>query len=143
MEKTLGYKKKDVLGKHYTSIVHEDDLEMAEYSFNERRTGKRASTNIELRLKCKDDEYEKKYFDNRLLPISINSFGIYKTANGDDKFIGTYGIARDVTEKKESEKIIHFQAYHDTLTRLPNRTLLKDRLVQAILHAKRNNEKLY
>ena len=142
MEKTLGYKKKDVLGKHYTSIVHEDDLEMAEYSFNERRTGKRASTNIELRLKCKDDEYEKKYFDNRLLPISINSFGIYKTANGDDKFIGTYGIARDVTEKKESEKIIHFQAYHDTLTRLPNRTLLKDRLVQAILHAKRNNEKL-
>ena len=142
MEKTLGYSKKDILGKHYSSIVHEDDLVMAEYTFNERRTGKRASVNVELRLKCKDENSNVKYFDNRLLPITINSFGVYKSTDGDDKFVGTYGIARDISDKKESEKIIHFQAYHDTLTRLPNRTLLNDRLVQAISHAKRNNEKL-
>lgn len=142
MEKTLGYNKSDVIGKHYTSIVHDDDLEMAEYTFNERRTGKRASINVELRLKCKNDKYSSKYFDTRLLPITINSFGIYKSSDGNDKFVGTYGIARDITDKKESEKIIHFQAYHDTLTRLPNRTLLKDRLVQGISHAKRNNNKL-
>lgn len=142
MEKTLGYTKKDILGKHYSSIVHEDDLVMAEYTFNERRTGKRASVNVELRLKCKDENSNAKYFDNRLLPITINSFGVYKSTDNDEQFVGTYGIARDISEKKESEKIIHFQAYHDTLTRLPNRTLLNDRLVQAISHAKRNNEKL-
>ena len=142
MEKTLGYNKKDILGKHYSTIVHDDDLIMAEYTFNERRTGKRASVNVELRLKCKDENVNAKYFDNRILPITINSFGVYKSTEGDEKFVGTYGIARDITEKKESEKIIHFQAYHDTLTRLPNRTLLNDRLVQAISHAKRNNEKL-
>lgn len=142
MEKTLGYSKKDILGKHYSSIVHDDDLVMAEYTFNERRTGKRASVNVELRLKCKDENTNAKYFDNRILPITINSFGVYKSTKGDEKFVGTYGIARDITEKKESEKIIHFQAYHDTLTRLPNRTLLNDRLVQAISHAKRNNEML-
>ena len=142
MEKTLGYNKKDILGKHYSSIVHDDDLVMAEYTFNERRTGKRASVNVELRLKCKDENANPKYFDNRILPITINSFGVYKSTEGDEKFVGTYGIARDISEKKESEKIIHFQAYHDTLTRLPNRTLLNDRLIQAISHAKRNNEKL-
>lgn len=142
MEKTLGYSRKDILGKHYSTIVHEDDLMMAEYTFNERRTGKRASVNVELRLKCKDENTNAKYFDNRLLPITVNSFGIYKSTGTDDQFVGTYGIARDISEKKESEKIIHFQAYHDTLTRLPNRTLLNDRLVQAISHAKRNNEKL-
>lgn len=142
MEKMLGYSKKDILGKHYSSIVHDDDLVMAEYTFNERRTGKRASVNVELRLKCKDKNANPKFFDNRLLSITINSFGVYKSTEGDGKFVGTYGIARDISEKKESEKIIHFQAYHDTLTRLPNRTLLNDRLVQAISHAKRNNEKL-
>jgi diguanylate cyclase (GGDEF)-like protein/PAS domain S-box-containing protein len=142
MEIILGYSKKEILGKHYSSIVHEDDLVMAEYTFNERRTGKRASVNVELRLKCKDENTNAKFFDNRILPITINSFGIYKSIDNDNKFIGTYGIARDISEKKESEKIIHFHAYHDTLTRLPNRTLLNDRLEQAISHAKRNNEKL-
>lgn len=144
MEKILGYSKHDVLGKHYSTIIHEDDLMMAEYTFNERRTGKRATVDIEIRLKCKDDtaSTNSRSFDTRLLPITINSFGIYKSTETNEKFIGTYGIARDITDKKESEKIIHFQAYHDTLTRLPNRTLLNDRLVQAISQAKRNNTKL-
>ncbi len=34
------------------------------------------------------------------------------------------------------------QAYHDTLTSLPNRALFNDRLSQAILHAKRGGQKL-
>ncbi len=142
MEKTLGYNKSDVIGKHYSNIIYDNDLEMAKYTFNERRTGKRASTDVELRLKCNDGKLATRIFSTRILPATINSIGMYKKLNGDDKFVGTYGIARDITEKKKSEKIIHFQAYHDNLTRLPNRTLLKDRLVQAISHAKRNNNKL-
>ena len=141
MKNTLGYDKSDIIGKHYSSIVYGDDLEIAKYTFNERRTGKRATVNVELRLKCKDG-MGIRTFDTRLLPTMINSFGIYKSMDGNEKFVGTYGIARDVTEKKKSEKIIHFQAYHDNLTRLPNRTLLRDRLVQAISHAKRYNHKL-
>jgi len=141
MKNTLGYNKNDIIGKHYSSIIYDDDLGLAEYTFNERRTGKRATVNVELRLKCKDG-MGTRTFETRLLPTTINSFGIYKSMGGDEKFVGTYGIARDVTEKKKSEKIIHFQAYHDNLTRLPNRTLLKDRLVQAISHVKRYNNKL-
>ena len=142
LEKILGYCKKDVIGKHYTSIIHDDDIEMAKYTFNERRTGKRASVNVELRLKCKSEEGGAKYFESRMLPITISSFGIYKSKEQGSRFVGTYGIARDITEKKESEKIIHFQAYHDSLTRLPNRVLLKDRLEQSIALAKRKSGQL-
>lgn len=143
VETLLGYKTKEVIGKHYTDIVHEDDLEKARYRFNERRTGKRASINVELKLKCKNNDFARN-FDNRILPIEINSVGVYSTANNDHskRFIGTYGIARDITDRIEAEEIIRFQAYHDMLTRLPNRTLLKDRLNQALTHAKRNGSHL-
>ena len=40
-------------------------------------------------------------------------------------------------ERKQAEDRIHFMANHDALTGLPNRTLLKDRLTQAMLHAQR------
>ncbi len=46
-------------------------------------------------------------------------------------------IAGIAIERKQSEDRIHFLANHDALTGLPNRSLLKDRLSQAILHAAR------
>ena len=59
-----------------------------------------------------------------------------------DNFIGTYGTARDISERKQAQEVINFQAYHDLLTHLPNRALLKDRLNLAITHARRNKRKL-
>ena len=46
-------------------------------------------------------------------------------------------IAGIAIERKHAEDRIHFMANHDALTGLPNRTLLKDRLAQAILYAQR------
>ena len=46
-------------------------------------------------------------------------------------------IAGIAIERKMAEDRIHFMANHDALTGLPNRTLLEDRLSQAILHARR------
>ena len=70
--------------------------------------------------------------------------GIYQQdANtGEQKYKGTYGIARDITARKQAESVIRFQAYHDLLTGLPNRSLLKDRLKLAISQAKRSKEKV-
>ena len=59
-----------------------------------------------------------------------------------ENFIGTYGTARDISERKEAEQVINFQAYHDLLTHLPNRALLKDRLSLAITQAQRNKRRL-
>ena len=59
------------------------------------------------------------------------------------------GFITDITElKKAQEKImeqkivLHHQAYHDTLTNLPNRVLFLDRLNQAIRKAKRKFTKI-
>ncbi|TPW18748.1 MAG: signal transduction protein containing a membrane domain an EAL and a GGDEF domain [Halothiobacillaceae bacterium] len=49
------------------------------------------------------------------------------------------GAARDITERKEQLAAIEHAALHDGLTDLPNRSLLADRLRQAVLHAQRNN----
>ena len=46
-------------------------------------------------------------------------------------------IAGIAIERKQAEDRIHFMANHDALTGLPNRTLLKDRLSQALLYAQR------
>ncbi|MEN4052575.1 MULTISPECIES: bifunctional diguanylate cyclase/phosphodiesterase [Sulfurimonas] len=44
-------------------------------------------------------------------------------------------------EHHQQAKLLEYQAYHDTLTDLPNRTLFQDRLQQAIITSKRNEEK--
>jgi len=49
------------------------------------------------------------------------------------------GSVQDVSERKRSEEQIHFQAYHDALTGLPNRLLLQDRLTQALAYAQRRH----
>lgn len=51
-------------------------------------------------------------------------------------------IKEDITDKKRSEERIHFLANFDSLTGLPNRFQLEERLNYALRMAKRNNEKL-
>jgi diguanylate cyclase (GGDEF)-like protein/PAS domain S-box-containing protein len=46
-------------------------------------------------------------------------------------------ILRDITEQREHEAALVYQATHDLLTGLPNRALLCDRLIQAISRAER------
>ena len=46
----------------------------------------------------------------------------------------------DISERKQAEERIHFMAHHDALTKLPNRTLLDDRLRQAIVNSRRRND---
>lgn len=50
-------------------------------------------------------------------------------------------IFSDITERKEREEAITFQAFHDALTGLPNRLLFKERLDQALVQAKRTRER--
>jgi len=142
IESLLGFSKEEIVGKHYSFLVHQDDMEQAKYVFNERRIGTRAAKNIELRLKCKDDG-QSRHFNNRTLPIELSATGMYEGEKSSIKnYMGTYGVARDITERKIAEETINFQAYHDLLTKLPNRALLHDRLSLAINQAKREDEKL-
>jgi diguanylate cyclase (GGDEF)-like protein len=52
---------------------------------------------------------------------------------------GSVELIADVTELRRAEQASRFLAYHDTLTGLPNRRLLDDRLRQAIRLAQRRD----
>jgi diguanylate cyclase (GGDEF)-like protein len=61
-----------------------------------------------------------------------------RNAYGD--IVALCGIAQDITERKLVEQRVQFLAYYDSLTELPNRSLLHDRLAQAIAGAHRRQE---
>ncbi|OIQ96875.1 cyclic di-GMP phosphodiesterase Gmr [mine drainage metagenome] len=50
------------------------------------------------------------------------------------------GLFSDITQSKEHQQNLEHMAYHDPLTQLPNRTLLSDRLKQALARAERADE---
>jgi diguanylate cyclase (GGDEF)-like protein/PAS domain S-box-containing protein len=66
--------------------------------------------------------------------LAINSI-----RNNDGQLTHYIAISSDITERKEYDKNIHFLAYYDVLTGLPNRSLLRDRLGQLIATAHRDN----
>jgi diguanylate cyclase (GGDEF)-like protein len=59
----------------------------------------------------------------------------HRGADGQVRFRST--IARDIRERKAYEARLKYLANYDSLTGLPNRSLLADRTSQAIAHAKR------
>jgi diguanylate cyclase (GGDEF)-like protein len=65
----------------------------------------------------------------------VNTSAMY---NSSDQFIGVLGVVRDISKRKRLEDEIRMLAFHDPLTRLPNRRLLNDRLSQAMASSKRS-----
>jgi diguanylate cyclase (GGDEF)-like protein/PAS domain S-box-containing protein len=58
--------------------------------------------------------------------------------NEQHEVIGVLGMYDDITDRKEAESQIHQLAFFDTLTGLPNRRLMHDRLQQALAASTRN-----
>jgi diguanylate cyclase (GGDEF)-like protein/PAS domain S-box-containing protein len=66
--------------------------------------------------------------------FSINGEPLF---NEHGKFTGYRGTGTDITARKQTEQHIHHVAQHDVLTGLPNRSLLQDRLSQAVAYSMR------
>ncbi len=97
-----------MLGTNILEIVHPEDRDKACYRINERRTGKRCTKSIELRLLTKEEEtvrFEKRSKANGDFAVFlINAEGLYASATPEARsFAGTQGIARDITELKKAQ----------------------------------------
>ena len=138
----LGCSKDELAEMHYSAIIHEEDLPGVAWVFRERRTGERASRNVEVRLKAKPvaDDLG---LEGEAATVAVSSVGIYGggvAPSGGGQLLGTYCVARDVSTRVRAEQIIAFHAFHDGLTGLPNRTLFRDRLGQAIAETRRRRK---
>ncbi|MDM8535293.1 ATP-binding protein [Desulfobacterales bacterium HSG17] len=104
----FGYSQKELMGKNIFEIIHPDDYEKAFFKINERRTGDRGTKSLEVRLVAKWDQVI--MFDIRTDPIPettllVAANGLYAcTQKGETAFLGTQGIARDITERKKHEQ---------------------------------------
>lgn len=77
-------------------------------------------------------EYMRK--DGSRYPIEIRGF---RLTDSDGKMC-VWGIVEDITERTQFEAQIRQLAYYDTLTQLPNRRLLNDRMNQVIASSRRS-----
>ncbi|HEX2122213.1 MAG TPA: EAL domain-containing protein [Thermoanaerobaculia bacterium] len=62
--------------------------------------------------------------------------------DADGEIAEVVAVSRDISERRRAEEQIEYQAYHDALTGLPNRSLFRDRLTVALAHAKRQQAPL-
>jgi PAS domain S-box-containing protein len=103
-----GYQVSDLLGKSIIDLVHPEDKERAKYRINERRTGDRRTKSFEIRLISANGQSV--YFEDRAQSVPmepvflLEAEGLYaSTQPQQHTFVGTQGIARDITDRKRTE----------------------------------------
>jgi len=76
-------------------------------------------------------ENDERHFNINMTPITDDR----------DEATGMLLVVEDITERKKSEEKIFYMAYHDSLTGLPNRRLLIDRMNQVMESTRREGLK--
>ncbi|AMX00591.1 EAL domain-containing protein [Rummeliibacillus stabekisii] len=125
----LGYKTEDeLIGKTVNIIFNNTEISRLNS----------VASNLEENPKygLKEGEFYRK--DHSSLPVEY----VISQIEERGKIVGEVVTFKDITERKQLEEEITYHAYYDSLTDLPNRVLLNDRLTQGIIHSKENGEKL-
>ena len=111
----------------WSKRVHPDDMARVMAEVQAHLDGKTATYVNEHRVSCKDGS--SKWILDRGLVISRDAEG---------KPLRMIGTHADITNHKKAEEEIRSLAYSDSLTSLPNRRLMMDRLEQAMVSALRH-----
>ncbi|MCT7496166.1 diguanylate cyclase domain-containing protein [Aliarcobacter cryaerophilus] len=122
----LGYSKEELIGQNprIFKTAHQDKS-LVEDIWN----------NLKINGTWSGDVYNKKANGDL---IALRST-ITSIKNDDGKVTNYLAQYMDISEQKDKEKILEYQATHDNLTGLPNRLLLTDRIERAITKTVRHN----
>lgn len=137
ISKLLGYMPDELLGVALLDIMEEDQQEKGRYFLEQARQPYDEVRSLEVALRPKTPSRSRRHFELVIWPMHEE-----EQPHQDGGRYRTYGTARDITDRMEAEAFISFQAYHDLLTRLPNRALFKDRLSIALTQASREGHQL-
>ncbi|MCK5075044.1 MAG: response regulator, partial [Calditrichia bacterium] len=109
--KKYGYDPEELIGHNMLKLIHPDDQTKAQYCVKERRTGERRTRMLEVRLMTKEKKilpFELQSSSVYLNPVFlVEASGIYdNNKSPGDSYMGTQGIARDITSRKEAEEAL-------------------------------------
>ncbi|TWC29950.1 PAS domain S-box-containing protein/diguanylate cyclase (GGDEF)-like protein [Pseudomonas sp. SJZ079] len=124
-ERITGYRSEEVLGRN-CRLLQGEETEQPELASVRRALQAEEEGRAVLRNYRKDGSAF--WNELRLAPV-VNDRG---------RVSHFVGILNDITEAKRYQEELEHQANHDSLTGLPNRNLLNDRIHQAIAFASRN-----
>ena len=124
-EAAWGYAADALVHRALQDLVHPDDQPALHDLLTQLRTAPGATRNIELRLRTADGRWR----DVDLILTNLIQ---------EPSVAGLVATARDITERKAFEEQLTHQAFYDSLTGLPNRSLFRDRLDQALGRAARH-----
>ena len=117
-ERMTGYLREEIIGAPVARLLHSSERADAQRSFLDAlESSDRIVTDVEVTTR-----------DGRLLALELSARRV--DLDGGSRVI--QGIARDVTERRSWEARLERQALHDSLTDLPNRLLLRERLISAV-----------
>ncbi|NJM47349.1 MAG: EAL domain-containing protein [Alkalinema sp. RU_4_3] len=120
-----GYRAGEVIGKNALLLVGEETSQV-ELARVRQSLGKNESVKAELLL------YRK---DRTCFWADINTVPIHNEHGQVTHFVS---VMREATERKEAEERLRRNAFHDSLTGLPNRLMFMDRLGQTVERLKQD-----
>ncbi|HEY7987291.1 MAG TPA: sensor domain-containing diguanylate cyclase [Methylophilaceae bacterium] len=128
-----GFSDEDVTlkSKQWQERIHPDDRERVRIDVQAYLNGETDHYVNEHQVICKDGSIK-----------WALSRGMIVSRDEDGKPVRMIGTHADITERKNIEQKIRLMAHYDSLTELPNRILIDDRLKQALAHARRENKSL-
>jgi PAS domain S-box-containing protein len=119
-ERVLGYREEDLVGQPFLEFVHPDDHEITEREAAALSDGR---TTVQFQNRYFDKEGEVHWLEWTSVPLP------------DEHII--YGVARDITDRKQLEQELERLSQRDPLTGLFNRRRFDEELERQLAYARR------
>jgi diguanylate cyclase (GGDEF)-like protein/PAS domain S-box-containing protein len=128
-ERIFGYRADEIMGCSIFGLIPPDRLQEQSRIMSRIKSGKLV------------DHFETVRLGKGNKPTDV-SVTISPVRDGVNNIVGASKVARDISQRKEAQARIQHLAHYDSLTGLPNRTLLADRMRMAIAQAARYSHRL-